>query len=218
MMNALSTNLSLVKSRRKNRLVNQLNSEDRPVHDWYRFVLSFPPHLVREYLKKFNVDSQSMVLDPFSGTGTTIVECKKFGIPAVGMEAHPILHFASETKVDWSPDPEALLKHAKKIAQKAIKALSMDKIDDEPTLRNNKKVTYLRTLNPDAYKLLLSNSIDLLPLHKSLVLLDTIRSNKNNEFLKHETLASLIAVIKTEMVTLKDAVSLLQFYFEKPSF
>jgi hypothetical protein len=28
---------------------NKLLAEDRPAHDWYRFVLSFPPHLVRTY-------------------------------------------------------------------------------------------------------------------------------------------------------------------------
>jgi len=27
---------------------NKLRPEDRAAHDWYRFVLSFPPHLVRD--------------------------------------------------------------------------------------------------------------------------------------------------------------------------
>ena len=35
---------------------NKLRSEDRPVHDWYRFVLSYPPHFVREYLQRFDLD------------------------------------------------------------------------------------------------------------------------------------------------------------------
>jgi len=29
---------------------NKLRAEDSSVHDWYRFVLSYPPHLVRDYL------------------------------------------------------------------------------------------------------------------------------------------------------------------------
>ena len=56
---------------------NRLRPEDRAVHDWYRFVLSLPSHLVRDYLEAFRVDSRQRVLDPFSGTGTTLVECKK---------------------------------------------------------------------------------------------------------------------------------------------
>ena len=59
---------------------NKLRTEDLAAHHWYRFVLSFPPHLVRDYLKRFNLNSRHRVLDPFCGTGTTLVECKKLGI------------------------------------------------------------------------------------------------------------------------------------------
>ena len=34
----------------RNGEVNKLAIEDRPAHDWYRFVLSYPPHLVRDYI------------------------------------------------------------------------------------------------------------------------------------------------------------------------
>ena len=34
----------------------RLRPEDRAAHDWYRFVLSFPSHLVRDYLDAFGVD------------------------------------------------------------------------------------------------------------------------------------------------------------------
>jgi DNA modification methylase len=49
---------------------NKLDSQDRAFHDWYRFVLSFPPHLVRDYIHKFELNQKSVVLDPFCGTGT----------------------------------------------------------------------------------------------------------------------------------------------------
>ena len=62
---------------------NRLRPEDSPIHDWYRFVLSFPPHLVQQYLKDFGANNSSLVLDPFCGTGTTNVECKKW-YPVMG--------------------------------------------------------------------------------------------------------------------------------------
>jgi DNA methylase len=99
---------------------NRLDISDRAAHDWYRFVLSFPPHLVRQYIEKFELDSSACVLDPFCGTGTTIVECKKLGFPNVGIEAHPMSHFASATKIDWSPDPDRLEKIAATVAERAI--------------------------------------------------------------------------------------------------
>lgn len=50
---------------------NRMRPDDHPVHDWYRFVLSFPPHLVRDYLDRLGVHTGDTVLDPFCGTGTT---------------------------------------------------------------------------------------------------------------------------------------------------
>jgi hypothetical protein len=34
---------------------NRLAPSDPPVHGWYRFVLSYPPHVVREYLERFGI-------------------------------------------------------------------------------------------------------------------------------------------------------------------
>ena len=47
---------------------NKLKLVDRAAHQWYRFVLSFPPHLVREYVAKFGLNSHHRVLDPVSYT------------------------------------------------------------------------------------------------------------------------------------------------------
>src|SRR5437899_8051776 len=89
---------------------NKLQAEDRPVHEWYRFVLSFPPHLVRNYLERFEVHNKQLVLDPFCGTGTTLVECKKRGIPSVGIEANPMAHLASRVKTDWRPAADTFMR------------------------------------------------------------------------------------------------------------
>ncbi|MCY3943424.1 MAG: DNA methyltransferase, partial [Gemmatimonadetes bacterium] len=44
---------------------NRMRPDDRPVHDWYRFVLSYPPHLVRDYLERLGIGTSDTVLDPF---------------------------------------------------------------------------------------------------------------------------------------------------------
>ena len=45
--------------------LNKLYESDLSVHNWYRFVLSFPPHLVRNYINEFKLSSDSCVLDHF---------------------------------------------------------------------------------------------------------------------------------------------------------
>jgi len=39
---------------------NVLQLQDYPVHSWYRFVQSYPPHLVRKYIEKFRLDRCSL--------------------------------------------------------------------------------------------------------------------------------------------------------------
>src|SRR5258708_6804355 len=160
---------------------NKLLQGDQAIHSWYRFVLSYPPHLVRDYLSQFSVDSSHVVLDPFCGTGTTLVECKKLGIRSIGIEAHPMTCFASEVKTDWSPEPGALLAHAQKIAKTASAELERSGIENVGLFQDNSVTAEvsLRTLPPDQAELILKNSISPLPLHKVLVLLDFIEQFKD---------------------------------------
>ena len=156
---------------------NRLEVADRAAHDWYRFVLSFPPHLVRDYVSRFELSGDACVLDPFCGTGTTVVECKKLGLASVGIEAHPMSHFASITKTDWSPVPDTLEAVATSVAEGAIDVLDRDGIIDDPQpnlVREAPALVSLRSLPADAFKLLLANSISPIPLHKTLVLRDAI--------------------------------------------
>jgi hypothetical protein len=146
--------------------VNKLSSDDRAAHDWYRFVLSYPPHLVRDYLKNLPSPTGQQVLDPFCGTGTTIVECKKLGIASVGVEAHPLAHFASATKTDWRVDPEELERSAARIASAALSELEANGIIDDPApalIAEMPAPKKLRALPPEITKLLLTNSISPLP-------------------------------------------------------
>jgi 16S rRNA G966 N2-methylase RsmD len=169
---------------------NKLSVVDRAAHDWYRFVLSFPPHLVRAYIEKFGLNSSHRVLDPFCGTGTTIVECKKLGIPSVGIEASSLAHFAGQVKIDWSVDPDELLKQSYSIAEEALTQLERDGIVDNPVfIRDYLPRTQLRRLEPEVEKLLLTNSLSPLPLHKVLILRECIERYRNTRYFNHQLLA-----------------------------
>ncbi|MCL4487986.1 MAG: DNA methyltransferase [Chloroflexi bacterium] len=183
------------RARRHNGNNNKLLPEDRAAHEWYRFVLSFPPHLVRDYIQRFGLGETHRVLDPFCGTGTTLVECKKHGIPSVGIEANPMAHFASQVKVDWSPSPDGLKSHAHRIAKRALAELEKEGIEDTPLLIGRHTYKDLRSLSPEQEKLLLTHSISPLPLHKVLVLLDCLKQYRDPEYDPHERLALAKALV-----------------------
>ncbi len=157
---------------------NRMRPEDAPVHRWYRFVLSFPPHLVRHYLNQFRVEPGQTLLDPFCGTGTTLVEAKKTGVASFGIEPNPMAHFASNVKLDWSANPDELSAYAERVANGALTAMADIRVDvgeNEPILAIGPQGRRpLRQLNPLAAKLLLKGSISPVPLHRSLVLLEYI--------------------------------------------
>src|ERR1043166_7414599 len=79
------------------------------IHSWYRFVWGYSDHLVAGLLEEFGIEAGERVLDPFCGTGTTLVECLKRGIRATGVDASPASLFASKVKTNWTLESGNLL-------------------------------------------------------------------------------------------------------------
>lgn len=177
--------------------VNRLAPEDAPVHDWYRFVLSFPPHLVRQYLGRFAQRKGARVLDPFCGTGTTLVESKKLGLASTGTEANPMPCLASQVKTDWGVSPARLRQNAKEIAEAALAEMRGTGVDDFALGATPGRLGQLRGLPQEEMDLLLTDSISPLPLHKTLILLDKIKSLGDERLRGHELLALAKALVKT---------------------
>lgn len=161
---------------------NKICAEDLGAHNWYRFVLSFPPHLVRDYLERFGMTENRRVLDPFCGTGTTLVESKKLGIPSVGIEANSMAHFAARVKVDWSSLPQGLAAHSCQVARAV-----QDQLDKEAG--NGAFASEMNRLPDESAAILLTDSISPLPLHKILSLRKEIMRQRATVFRDHELLA-----------------------------
>ena len=174
---------------------NKILDADRPFHNWYRFVLSFPPHLVRKYILDFGLTDHSTVLDPFCGTGTTIVESKLHGIHAIGIDANPVTQFASRVKSTWDIDPDLLRAECFKIAERTFDELRQEGINDGIHFEGDLDDLKLRILHPEAKQLLLGGSISALPLHKTLVLLSNLRVHSNQPYFEHALLALTNALI-----------------------
>ena len=168
---------------------NHIFSEDKPIHDWYRFVLSYPPHLVRDYVSRFSLSANHQLLDPFCGTGTTPVEAKKLGVQSVGIEALPLSAWASRTKLRWDIIPDDLRVDARIIAEAANATLDSWTSDD------------LLELTPAESRLILTNSISPKPLHQTLILRDAINSIGGSR--KDHLLLALARQLPTEIGNLR---------------
>lgn len=182
--------------RPSNAVANRMVSTDQAAHQWYRFVLSFPPHLVRDYLNRFGCGAGSTVLDPFAGTGTTLVEAQKEGVRSVGVEALPMAHFAACVKLEWDVDPAALLAHAYEVAERARRRLNKQGFRDTG-FDLSEVGGDLDQLPPELDKLLLANSMSPVPMHKVLCLLNEMSGEGSRSFLRHTRLALAKAAVST---------------------
>src|SRR5258708_37704928 len=116
----------------------QSASEDESDHQWNRIVMGFDWKLVQYLIELLSIGPNHLVLDPLCGAGTTLVQCKKRGIPAVGIDANPVCTLASQVKTSWHLHPENL----KRILDRILNAAT--RIEEKATFASDAALQYLR--------------------------------------------------------------------------
>lgn len=81
-----------------------------PVHRWSPYVQGFSASFVQRTLERYRHEYVNpVVLDPFAGSGTVLVQAKMNGVSSWGIELNPLLHFIARTKVNsWKVSAERL--------------------------------------------------------------------------------------------------------------
>jgi len=82
------------------------------VHRWYEYTQGFPASLVAEKLREYGIGRDALVLDPFCGSGTTVVEARLQGLRAAGLDANPLMAFVTQAKTNWEVDPDDIAREA----------------------------------------------------------------------------------------------------------
>lgn len=90
-------------------------SKQAPIHRWFQYPAGFSYRAAEHILKIHNIHTGQIVYDPFVGTGTTVVVCKRQGIESYGIEAHPFVHKIATAKTDWNFDLAELINEANHI-------------------------------------------------------------------------------------------------------
>ena len=97
---------------------------------------AFSAPLIDNYIQEYHIQPAQTILDPFSGTGTTILAAKLQGIHGVGIEVNPFLCFASRMKLKWDYHVPGLRKQAEHLKQKISASLTNDPLDYTPLKPN----------------------------------------------------------------------------------
>lgn len=91
--------MNFIESPELKELVTFVPNKHEPIHNWYYFKEGYSKQLVDFFIDKFGLNEKSLVMDPFSGSGTTVLACKQRGISAAGFEVSPFFSFVGRTKI-----------------------------------------------------------------------------------------------------------------------
>ena len=69
-----------------------------PIYNWFHFKEGFSRDFVFLMLDRFRVKGGKWVLDPFCGSGTTLLSCKERAINSIGVDVMPLSIFLSQVK------------------------------------------------------------------------------------------------------------------------
>jgi Putative RNA methylase family UPF0020 len=161
--------------------------ENGEVHDWYRTVWGYSDHLVAGLLEEFGTDRTTRVLDPFCGSGTTLVECMKRGVDSAGVDANPVSCLAAKVKTNWRLRPDHLSHVWRELGRLYTRRINKADLTSDPT--------YVYLANSG---MLERGWISAKPLRKAIALKQSIaQTGTNGSYKAALTLALLDTLLRT---------------------
>lgn len=158
-----------------------------PFHNWYNFVLGYTPEFPDFLLEKENISASDTVLDPFMGSGTTLVSCKTKGIPSQGIDANDFMLEAARTKLNWDVNLLELKKYRDKVFKQIessynrynwgegdLVALGVGQLSFNDILPENKS-SYISYVSEKRPEMLVSKYISDRPLAKAYIIDESVR-------------------------------------------
>lgn len=88
-----------------------------PVHRWFRYSAGFSAEWVEQLIREL---SPSSVLDPFAGSGTTLLAAEAAGVLAYGYESHPFVARIATAKTHWNQAEGKLLAATNEVLRVAV--------------------------------------------------------------------------------------------------
>lgn len=126
--------------------VTFVKSKDTPFQRWYPYIEGYGPDFVKSLINNFDI-KDTLIYEPFAGTGTTLFASDELGLSTVYSEVNPLLQFLIQTKLRVLKTSEQQRKKISKDLTDISKTIltSLARFEEDKVLR-------------EAYKLLFADS------------------------------------------------------------
>lgn len=81
-------------------LLNYSDDLNKPFQRWYRYKEGYSVELVEHLIREYAERKEGIILDPFSGSGSTLLAAEDMGYSGIGFEVNPFSYFLSQCKLD----------------------------------------------------------------------------------------------------------------------
>lgn len=89
------------KSNKETRTGTFVDNMKLPIHRWFRYSAGFSAEWVENVILDYKKNNL-VVLDPFSGSGTTVLAAEHIGVKSYGFESHPFISKIAKAKLLWN--------------------------------------------------------------------------------------------------------------------
>jgi DNA modification methylase len=126
--------------------VTFVKSKDTPFQRWYPYIEGYSPDFVKSLIKNFDI-KDTLVYEPFAGTGTTLFAADEEGISTVYSEVNPLLQYLILTKTKVLRAKEGHRKKLSENLKNIAKTLlpSLDKFKEDKSLREAYKTIFAKS-------------------------------------------------------------------------
>ncbi|HET6400936.1 MAG TPA: DNA methyltransferase, partial [Candidatus Kapabacteria bacterium] len=96
------------------------------VHRWFRYSAGFSAPWAQSEISRQRSLGRTKVLDPFAGSGTSLIAAQNAHVNSIGYESHPFVARIAKAKLLWSSDITDFAELGKDVLNRA-KAISIQR-------------------------------------------------------------------------------------------
>lgn len=105
--------------------INFSSNMSLPIHRWFRYSAGFSAEWVESIVKAAGDPGKVRVLDPFAGSGTTLLVAQQAGAESLGLDSHPFVARVAKAKLNWTANSAELLTRSTQVVQNFTPTLNL---------------------------------------------------------------------------------------------